>query len=109
MSRELMMEIKGHWVQVDNAKDFDDFLKYGSKSDKEEYPESMFQNGSYQGPGKYWLLMYSQKCPRGCCYDDVYELISEQDFKEEIKEELECIFNDTVIFENDLYKNVSIN
>lgn len=27
------------------------------------------------GPGAYVLFTYPQLCPRGCCYDDVYEAI----------------------------------
>lgn len=41
--------------------------------------------GTFDGPGKYYLLQYHQPCPRGCCEDFVKELISPNDLVREIR------------------------
>jgi hypothetical protein len=41
-------------------------------------------DNKFTEPGRYMVLHYQQKCPRGCCYDDVCELISIKDVVEEI-------------------------
>lgn len=45
---------------------------------KEEWAKAMgspaIRHGEWEGPGYYAKFSYSQRCPRGCCYDDVTEL-----------------------------------
>lgn len=43
---------------------------------------------NWTSPGWYFITNYSQKCPRGCCYDDVIEFTHSTDRIYEIKEEM---------------------
>lgn len=49
------------------------------------------QKGVWQGPGRYFLLRYSQPCPRGCCNDNVNEVLTEEEYKDELAYELDKI------------------
>lgn len=42
----------------------------------------------WKGPGWYYIFKYNQKCPRGCCYDDVFEAISAKSYSEMISHEI---------------------
>jgi hypothetical protein len=37
------------------------------------------QRGEWAGPGRYLLLSYTQRCPRNCCDDAVFEVLSAAD------------------------------
>jgi hypothetical protein len=48
------------------------------------------RKGEWAGQGRYLLLEYSQPCPRGCCRDDVREVLASE---EVIREASEVIRN----------------
>ncbi len=70
----------GVWYAINNEEHFNTVQSKG---------EPRVRYGKYYGPGRYYLLEYSQRCPRGCCFDDVNELMSESEAKDEIKEAIE--------------------
>lgn len=41
---------------------------------------------NWQGRGWYYVTEYSQRCPRGCCYDSVLEFRSAEERVNEVKE-----------------------
>jgi hypothetical protein len=69
---------------ITTEKDFDNLKKYGilnPDSDDRKFPARV-QQGKWMGTGEYILLRYEQKCPRGCCYDDVNEILTVEQFNE---------------------------
>ena len=44
--------------------------------------------GKFDGPGWYLKLNYREKCPKGCCYDDVVELLSSDDVIIEVQDKM---------------------
>lgn len=46
------------------------------------------RDSKFSKPGRYMVLHYQQRCPRGCCYDDVCEIISIKDVVEEIVDDI---------------------
>jgi hypothetical protein len=73
--------LEGKWVYVGSEKNFN------------VLQDGRVNKGNYNGPGKYLLLEYQEKCPRGCCYDDVVELMSTSDVIYEVKEEMKDLAN----------------
>jgi hypothetical protein len=56
---------------------------------KEEFvSDARVQKIDWVGPGWYFIFKYTQKCPRGCCYDDVFEAKSLKKWKAELSEEI---------------------
>ncbi len=64
------------------------WVDIGSELDFKKHKNGRCNYGEYNGPGKYRLLQYQQRCPRGCCYDDVVELVSATDIIKEIREKI---------------------
>lgn len=56
---------------------------------KEAFGEVRVHNGYWDGEGNYAISSYSQKCPRGCCYDDVLEIRPAYSRELEIKEAMQ--------------------
>lgn len=65
------------WIQIKSEGDFN-LAQDGVRVKK----------GCYQGLGWYLELCYSQLCPRGCCYDQVIELITANEQVEYIKDKM---------------------
>lgn len=80
----------GEWFNVENEQQFINLIKYGKLEIEGEgsYWDARVQDGKYYGPGKYFLLQYSQKCPKGCCYDSVNEILNEEYAKIELNEKI---------------------
>lgn len=72
---------EGKWIHIKNELDFSS--KQTGRCNK----------GEYSKPGKYMIFEYKQKCPRGCCYDDVTELVHSDDIIYEIKEKMTDLAN----------------
>lgn len=66
----------GKWVNIDDLVAFSKFHN------------GRFNYGNYRGPDRYYILEYQQQCPRGCCYDDVVEILSSYEVIQEVKEEM---------------------
>lgn len=89
MKRDIL---QGRWWNIQSQNEFDLVLKYGQLTKFWEYTVRVHR-GDYIGPGKYLLLRYSQRCPRNCCYDSVYELLSSRDVVEECKDKMGDLAN----------------
>lgn len=72
---------EGRWIQINSLKEFD------------SYQNGRCNKGEYSKPGKYMIFEYNQRCPRGCCYDDVVELVHSDDIVYEIKEKMTDLAN----------------
>lgn len=84
-----MRDIKnGRWVTIENEDQFKTLKKYGRLDVGGMDRAARVQMGNYEGPGDYYLLSYSQPCPRGCCYDDVYEVLTADEVVKEIVNEI---------------------
>ncbi len=57
-------------------------------SERAHYYACRVHKIDWKGPGRYVVLRYSQKCPRGCCYDGVYEIVPAAAVVEEVREEM---------------------
>lgn len=44
------------------------------------------QMGTWTGPGRYFVLSYTQRCPRNCCDDSVFEVIAACDVAQMVRE-----------------------
>jgi len=77
----------GRWFDVANEQQFQNLKRCGRLT-YEQFWTARVQIGTYEGPGRYLLLSYQQKCPRGCCYDSVYEVLSADDVIKESKEQM---------------------
>jgi hypothetical protein len=77
----------GEWFHITSPEQHKILQEYGSL-DPENYSFARIQIGNYNGPGKYMLIQYKQRCPRNCCYDDVNEVLTAQDVAYEIKKEI---------------------
>ena len=67
----------GNWVFLQTEEEF-----------KSQFKDARVKVGKWQGSGNYYRTSYTQKCPRGCCYDYVIELTSATDQISIIKEEM---------------------
>lgn len=43
---------------------------------------------NWDGPGWYYIFRYSQPCPRGCCYDSVFEAVHASKQAKELASEI---------------------
>ena len=75
----------GEWFRVESEEQFELLKGYG-KLKKDSFGGARVRKGTYQGPGHYYLLQYGQPCPRGCCTDDVNEVITAEEAFLETKE-----------------------
>lgn len=71
MSRNIL---DGKWVDILTHQQFNQFQN------------GRCNKGKFIGPGPYFILNYTQLCPRGCCYDDVTEIMFVDEAIKEIKE-----------------------
>jgi hypothetical protein len=85
MSRNIS---EGKWFEIGNHIEHKNLVSHGSICKKDGY-QARVQKGSFNGPGLYFLLQYSQPCPRGCCYDDVNEVLTEERAKGELADYIE--------------------
>lgn len=53
-----------------------------------EVKKATIEIGEFTKPDYYYVLRYSQRCPRGCCYDDVCEIITKEQYIKELKEKI---------------------
>lgn len=77
----------GRWLNVTSPEEHESLKGYGVLKPK-EYGFARVQIGNYNGPGKYMLLQYQQRCPRNCCYDDVNEVLTPEQVVSEAKKEI---------------------
>jgi hypothetical protein len=87
MSRKIQ---NGRWFTVETKGQHDCLKAYGKtvKSANSSDHFARVQKGAWAGPGKYMLLSYEQRCPRGCCYDSVYEVLSAADVADDAKDQM---------------------
>jgi len=69
--------LDGTWINIQSAEEF------------KSQGRSRVSKGAYSGPGDYFKLNYAQPCPRGCCYDNVTELLSKEEATKRINETIE--------------------
>jgi hypothetical protein len=84
MNRKLK---NGRWFKVDSEVQHKN-LKTCGKLEYDSFWTSRVQIGTYSGPGWYMVLSYQQKCPRGCCYDSVHEVIPASEVADEVRDEI---------------------
>lgn len=77
----------GTWHEVKNEQEFNNVKRCGRLTYNPDW-QARVQIGTYAGPGKYLLLSYQERCPRNCCYDSVYEVLSAQQVVTEAKEQM---------------------
>lgn len=53
-----------------------------------EVKKATIEIGEFIEPNYYYILRYSQRCPRGCCYDDVCEILTKEEYISELKENI---------------------
>ncbi len=80
--------LNGKWFDVKNETEHYNLVNYGDIN-KENGWQARVAKGKFNGPGRYFLIQYTVPCPRGCCYDEINELLSESDAKYEIAKEIE--------------------
>jgi hypothetical protein len=51
------------------------------------YSSCRIKDVQFVDKGSYYFFCYSQKCPRGCCYDGVVKIISAQEYLSILNEE----------------------
>lgn len=77
----------GKWVKVETENEHSMCRKHG-RVDGTPFGSARCQSGEWAGPGWYYILSYSQRCPRGCCYDDCIEVLSADEAVEAFREEI---------------------
>lgn len=84
----------GRWFDVKTELEHRNMVMYGiPNNDIMKRYMSRVQIGTYVGPGRYLLLSYQRKCPRGCCYDDVHEVICAEEVVEDTREKIRELAN----------------
>lgn len=68
----------GNWVFLQTESEF-----------KAQFKDARVHEGKWKGSGNYYRTSYTQKCPRGCCYDSVVELTFVTSQISLIKEEMQ--------------------
>lgn len=63
---------------------FERLKKYGTVEPDSGFM-SQVRRGEWKGPGRYFLLQYCQPCPKGCCHDSVNEVLTEEDYRQEVQ------------------------
>lgn len=79
MSRDRNI-LDGKWVEIETEQEFCSILQGGFSS--------RVQKGSWSGPGRYYLIEYTQPCPRGCCRDDVREFLTADEVVEHARDKM---------------------
>ena len=81
-------EIKeGRWVRIASEVEHQRLKSHGTLKTDSDWTADV-QKGKYAGPGLYMLFNYSQRCPRGCCYDSVYEVMPADEVAEMAKSDM---------------------
>ena len=70
----------GRWASLQSLEHFNKILT--------EDDWCVIKKGEWSGPGWYWIFTYSQRCPRGCCYDSVIEAITAKELADELRESM---------------------
>lgn len=77
----------GRWHTATTPEDHANLKRFGRPSPPTPIGSSArVQKGTWAGPGRYLVLSYSQPCPRGCCYDSVFEVLSSEDVASQARE-----------------------
>jgi hypothetical protein len=84
MGRDLT---RGTWFDIASEQEWKQVVAYGKKTG--DFAASRVRLGDYEGPGKYMLFRYTQRCPRNCCDDTVYELLSASAVQRVVREEIQ--------------------
>lgn len=83
MGRDLT---SGTWFDIASEQEWKQVVAYGKKTG--DFAPSRVRLGDYEGPGKYMLFRYTQRCPRNCCDDVVFELLSAPAVQREVRDEM---------------------
>jgi hypothetical protein len=83
---------EGRWFAVQNAKQHANLAARGNLEGT-GYSWGRVQKGKYAGHGQYILLSYEQRCPRNCCDDHVFEVLSAAEVVEECREQMVDLAN----------------
>lgn len=80
--------LDGGWINIKNEGEFNNLLRYSktNPTQAEKLGHNRVQLGKYDGPDKYYVLHYSRPCPRGCCYDNVIEILTKEETAQEVSE-----------------------
>lgn len=71
--------LQNHIVYIDNLESFNDF---------NECQDDRIKIGKFIGPDYYVVLQYSKPCPRGCCSDHVFEILTKEEYIRELKDKI---------------------
>lgn len=59
--------------------------------DRQKYFGGRVQKAQWTGPGWYYLFKYIQRCPRNCCDDMVFEIVSASEWASTIADEMKVL------------------
>lgn len=62
--------------------------KFQYKKEHDAEMGGRVNQSEWKGPGSYYKLTYQQRCPRNCCYDDVCEMLTADEVKNEVIEKM---------------------
>lgn len=79
---------RGRWFDVATKEQHECLKRYGTLTVPSMPWGARVQIGTWTGPGRYMLLSYTQRCPRNCCDDDVYEVLSADEVVEVVRGEM---------------------
>lgn len=88
----------GKWVQVRTECEYNVLRKHGNLDERFTEFAAVVQVGEFQGPGHYYVLEYSQRCPRNCCFDDVVEVLSAEEVCRELQEDLMPLYEQAKLY-----------
>jgi hypothetical protein len=88
MSSDLL---SGRWHEVASEDEFNNLLTYATThpDERDKCDRGVVSKGTYDGPGKYLVMSYSQPCPKGCCHDWGYQALSQLDVRIEAREQVD--------------------
>ena len=76
---------EGKWINLTSTKEAEERAK---KANSGSQADVWKIKNNWTGPGKYMELVYQQRCPRGCCYDCAYEIVSADEVAAEVAREI---------------------
>lgn len=86
MSRRVQ---NGKWFYVATEEQHKSLKRYGKVvPPKPDIWSACVQIGEWVGPGKYMLMSYTQRCPRNCCDDSVFEVLTVNEVIELVRDEM---------------------
>ncbi len=74
-----------HIVRIRNKEELDKMISKGGYR--------VVMKDVWKGDDNYYLREYTQRCPKGCCYDNVFELSSVEEEISELKEQMRDLAN----------------